>query len=100
MRGHFRLIEHLLHCARSAFTTRPRRPNTGVLMATLTRAVALGLILAASPARAQMTTGSISGRVNDAQGAAVPGVTIEARNTGTGFVRIDVTSQTGSYHLS
>ena len=69
-------------------------------MATLTRAVALGLILAASPARAQMTTGSISGRVNDAQGAAVPGVTIEARNTGTGFVRIDVTSQTGSYHLS
>jgi hypothetical protein len=70
-------------------------------MASLTRVlVALALSLAAGPAHAQMTTGSISGRVTDAQGAAVPGVGIQARNTETGFIRSDTTDQTGSYHLS
>ena len=69
-------------------------------MATLTRVLALALSLSAWPAHAQMTTGSISGRITDAQGAALPGVAIEARNTGTGLVRAAVSSDTGTYHLS
>jgi hypothetical protein len=70
-------------------------------MATLTRVlVALALSLAAWPAHAQMTTGSITGRITDAQGAAVPGVTIQARNTETGLNRTDMTDQSGTYRLS
>ena len=69
-------------------------------MATLTRVLALALSLSAWPAHAQMTTGSISGRITDAQGAAVPGVTIEARNADTGLVRAAVSNDTGTYHLS
>src|SRR5687768_4816817 len=69
-------------------------------MATLTRVLALALSLSAWPAHAQMTTGSISGRITDAQGAAVPGATIEARNTDTGFVRTVVSNDSGTYHLS
>src|SRR5687768_8030002 len=69
-------------------------------MATFTRVLALALSLAAWPAHAQMTTGSISGRITDAQGAALPGVTIEGRNTDTGFVRAAVSNDTGTYHLS
>ena len=34
---------------------------------------------------AQQTTGNITGRIVDAQGAAVPGVTVTAKNTQTGF---------------
>src|SRR5688500_14997971 len=69
-------------------------------MATFTRVLALALSLAAWPAHAQMTTGSISGRITDAQGAALPGVTIEGRNSDTGFVRAAVSNDTGTYHLS
>jgi hypothetical protein len=47
-----------------------------------------------------MTTGSISGRITDAQGAAVPGVTIEARNADTGLVRVAVSNDAGTYRLS
>ena len=69
-------------------------------MAALTRVVALALSLSAWPAHAQMTTGSISGRITDAQGAAVPGVTIEARNADTGLVRVAVSNDAGTYRLS
>ena len=69
-------------------------------MAALTRVLALALSLSAWPAHAQMTTGSISGRITDAQGAAVPGVTIEARNADTGLVRVAVSNDAGTYRLS
>jgi outer membrane receptor protein involved in Fe transport len=73
----------------------------GYRMALLTRVfVALVLSLAAWPASAQMTTGSISGRITDAQGGAMPGVSIEARNRDTGFIREDVSDEAGTYHLS
>jgi hypothetical protein len=69
-------------------------------MALLTRVVAtLALILVAFPASAQMTTGSISGRVTDSQGGAMPGVSVEARHRDTGFSRTDITDQQGMYHL-
>ena len=54
----------------------------------------------AQPALAQQTTGNISGRIVDAQGAAVPGVTVTGRNTQTGFTRADVSDAEGVYRLS
>ena len=54
----------------------------------------------ARPALAQQTTGNISGRIVDAQGAAVPGVTVTGRHTQTGFTRTDVSDAEGIYRLS
>jgi hypothetical protein len=61
--------------------------------------VILALIVTVRTAAAQTTTGTITGRVTDAQGAAVPGVTVEARNPATGFVRTDVSDDAGTYSL-
>ncbi|CAN5711558.1 TonB-dependent receptor [soil metagenome] len=55
---------------------------------------------AVSTASAQQTTGNISGRITDAQGSAVPGVTVTAKNTQTGFVRTDVSDAEGVYRLT
>jgi outer membrane receptor protein involved in Fe transport len=57
-------------------------------------------VLTAAPAFAQQTTGSITGRVTDAQGGAVPGATATARNTATGFLRTDTTDAEGTYRLT
>jgi hypothetical protein len=66
-----------------------------VLLACLSVLVAFG-----APAFAQQTTGTIAGRLVDAQGAAVPGVTVTGRNTQTGFVRTSVTDGEGVYRLT
>jgi hypothetical protein len=58
------------------------------------------LWLAATPAAAQQTTGTISGRIVDAQGAAIPGVTVTAKNAATGFVRTEVSDGEGIFHLN
>src|SRR5690242_13382468 len=67
-----------------------------------TRSVLALLTLALTPviASAQLTTGTINGRVTDEQGASMPGVTIEATNAETGFVRTDVTDGAGGYRLA
>jgi outer membrane receptor protein involved in Fe transport len=56
--------------------------------------------LSALPAYAQQTTGNITGRILDAQSAAVPGVTVTAKNTQTGFTRSDVSDAEGIYRLN
>ncbi|HJQ37150.1 MAG TPA: TonB-dependent receptor [Thermoanaerobaculia bacterium] len=48
---------------------------------------------------AQSGSASLSGRVVDQQGAAVPGVTVTATNTATGLVRTTVTAADGSYRF-
>ena len=58
-------------------------------------AIAIGV-----PAAAQQTTGNIQGRVLDAQKAAVPGVTVTAKNAATGFSRTEVTDTEGVYRLT
>jgi outer membrane receptor protein involved in Fe transport len=69
-------------------------------MSTLGRVlVAACLTLTTLPAHAQSTTGSISGRIADPQGAAVPGATVQAANTETGFVRSVTSDGAGSYRL-
>src|SRR5262245_60977578 len=49
---------------------------------------------------AQQTTGIILGRVLDAQGGAIPGATITAKNPATGFTRTVVSDTGGEYRLS
>jgi hypothetical protein len=59
------------------------------------------LVLAPTAAWAQssVSTGQILGSIKDPDGAAMPGVSIEARNPETGFARNAVTSA-GFYRTS
>ena len=70
-------------------------------MRTFLRALITLCLLSAFSATAmgQQTTGNINGRIVDDQGAAVPGVTVTARNTQTGFTRTDVSDAEGVYRL-
>ncbi|MBM3818833.1 MAG: carboxypeptidase regulatory-like domain-containing protein [Acidimicrobiia bacterium] len=58
--------------------------------------VALFVILTASPAWAQATA-ALAGRVTDQSGAVLPGVTVTATQTDTGFARTVVTDGTGAW---
>jgi hypothetical protein len=67
---------------------------------TLMAAVALAIVaalVAPPPAAAQALYGSIVGTVSDPQGAAIPGATVTATNTGTGFRVEAVTDAQGGY---
>ncbi len=59
-----------------------------------------GMILSASPVKAQVLYGSIVGNVKDAQGAVVPGATVTITNKQTGLTRDSVTDDQGSYTLT
>ncbi len=61
--------------------------------------IVLCVVGASTLASAQQTAGNISGRVVDTQGAAIPGATVTARSTETGFVRTDVSDAEGIYRL-
>ena len=58
------------------------------------------LLLACASAFAQQTTGTITGRVIDEQGAAIPGATVTAKSASTGFTRTEVSDAEGIYRLS
>jgi outer membrane receptor protein involved in Fe transport len=58
------------------------------------------IALTGAPAAAQQTTGNIQGRVLDAQKAAIPGVTVTAKQAATGFTRTEVTDAEGVYRLN
>ena len=63
--------------------------------------VVVALLLAvAATAAAQQTTGTLTGRVVDEQNAALPGATVTARNTETGFSRTATTDGEGIYRLA
>jgi hypothetical protein len=59
-------------------------------------AVVVSLILHAA-ANAQVTTADIIGRVTDASGAVLPGVTVTVENVGTRETRVSPTSASGDY---
>ncbi len=67
-----------------------------------TRLASLVILVAltAATASAQQTTGTILGRVLDAQGAAIPGATVTASSPTTGFSRTGVSDAEGAYRLS
>jgi hypothetical protein len=52
------------------------------------------------PSAFSQTTGSITGLVQDTDGAVLPGVTITARNMATELVRTDVTGTAGRYVIA
>jgi Carboxypeptidase regulatory-like domain/TonB dependent receptor-like, beta-barrel len=58
------------------------------------------LLLSCVSAFAQQTTGVISGRILDQQGAAIPGATVTAKNPLTGFQRTEVSDAAGVYRLA
>jgi len=58
------------------------------------------MLLACATAFAQQTTGVITGRVVDQQGAAVPGVTVTAKSPSTGFTRTETSDAEGVYRLA
>jgi carboxypeptidase family protein len=60
----------------------------------------LSVFLTAGLAWAQLSTAQLSGRVTDQSAAVLPGVTVTATQTATGFTRSDVTDSNGSYVLS
>jgi hypothetical protein len=63
-------------------------------------AVLLSLVHPGSArAQSQITTGVIDGMATDATGAALPGVTIEARNVDTNFTRTAVSAADGRFAL-
>ena len=74
---------------------------THLRLAARRTAVALLLALVAVPvfAQSQATTAEVSGRVVDAQGGVLPGVTVTVRNEANGYVRSAVTNEQGLYSL-
>src|SRR5690242_11014364 len=63
-------------------------------------ATAFVFLLACASALAQQTTGTVTGRVTDQQGAAIPGVTVTARSPATGFTRTEISDTEGLYRLN
>ena len=63
---------------------------------------ASALALSTTPwsASAQQGTAEIRGRVADAQGAVLPGVTVTVRNQATGMYRETIANEDGSYFVS
>jgi hypothetical protein len=61
---------------------------------------AVMVLLTCASAFAQQTTATITGRVLDEQGAAVPGATVVAKSASTGFTRTEVSDSEGVYRLS
>ncbi|MEN3337119.1 MAG: hypothetical protein V7647_795 [Acidobacteriota bacterium] len=66
----------------------------------VTMIVLCSAALTGTAAVAQQTTGIVSGRIVDAQGSAIPGVTVTGRNLQTRFARTDVSDAEGLYRLS
>jgi hypothetical protein len=62
--------------------------------------ILLCAVAVATPALAQQTSGNIEGRIVDAQKAAVPGVTVTAKNTQTGLTRSEVSDAEGRYLIN
>jgi len=63
-------------------------------------AAAMLVLLGCTSAFAQQTTGSITGRIVDQQGAAIPGVTVTAKMPTTGFTRTEISDAEGLYRLN
>ncbi len=69
-----------------------------------TKALAMSLFLtaltAAQPAMAQQGTAEVRGRVRDASGGVLPGVSVVVRNQASGVFREGVTNADGTYFLT
>lgn len=61
--------------------------------------VFLAVMLAPAQLGAQSTGGQLSGKATDESSAALPGVTVTARNAATGLERLQVTNEQGRYYF-
>ena len=61
---------------------------------------AIILLLTCASVFAQQTTGTVTGRVLDQQGSAVPGTTVTAKSPSTGFTRTEASDAEGVYRLA
>lgn len=77
----------------------PRREKAGPLQLRIGIWFLILLVFAALAAAQDTTSGSIQGTVSDEQGAAVPGASVEARNTATNFSRTFITDADGRFTL-
>lgn len=62
--------------------------------------IALAMALGGSTAHAQISTGTVNGAVTDDTGAVLPGVTVTAKNLGTGLIRTVASNEAGRYQIS
>ncbi len=62
-------------------------------------ALAFALLLIVAPVSAQTPSAGVTGRVTDANGAVVPGVTIKVTNLDTNLTRQTVTNESGDFVL-
>jgi hypothetical protein len=62
-------------------------------------ALAVALVATVAPLYAQTDTGVVDGRIFDQQKAAMPGVTVTAKNIATGATRTAVSGATGTFHI-
>ena len=60
----------------------------------------LVVVFAAAPGFAQGTNGTLTGKVTDEQGLALPGVSVTAANQDTGFLRSAQTDTAGGYTIN
>lgn len=60
----------------------------------------MAALATAAPALAQLDTATLIGTITDAQGAVLPGTTITARNTASGFIRATTAGADGGYRLA
>ncbi|HWN41167.1 MAG TPA: TonB-dependent receptor [Thermoanaerobaculia bacterium] len=73
-----------------------KKPFAAVLLAL----VVLAAIATLAPAANAQTSGAnLSGRIQDPEGAALPGVTVTARNNDTGLDRVTVSGSDGGFSL-
>src|SRR5215470_16175159 len=84
------------------FPHRSSRPNGRMCMRSVRSwlPLAVALLALAGTATAQTTNGTISGHVADAQGLALPGVTVSAASENLQGVRTSVTTENGDYVLA
>jgi len=75
--------------------TSPRSNSIRIVVLAL-----LVVLVSSLPAFAQSATARLEGVVSDNSGAALPGVTVTAKNVGTNAVRTDVTDAHGGYSIS
>jgi hypothetical protein len=80
-----------------ALTRAPRNWGRGASLLLLVGALVAHALPAA--AQSQATTAEINGRIVDAQGGVLPGVTVTARAEATGYVRSTVTNAEGYFGL-
>jgi Carboxypeptidase regulatory-like domain len=82
----------------SSKTRVPMRRAIGAIC--VAAVLAIGVLLAGAPARAQFDTGTIAGSVTDPSGAVIPDTAVVITNTGTGIQTSAKTDSNGNFVVS